>query len=166
MNPPTATAACWIGALIETSISRSPSSRFHNSAVIGHGQAGSSTRQRCAVTGPSTASVLKSMWRLAILIRNSSCSSVKSSAIPRLPAATRLMRPLATGIENDADLTSPFSLASASILKSRYLRHCLPTVAGSTGRNFTVLSCSSPITRRARVMIPAASRSSSGVSKK
>ena len=40
------------GALIETSISRSPSPRFHNSAVIGQGQAGSSNCQRWAISGP------------------------------------------------------------------------------------------------------------------
>ena len=76
------------------------------------------------------------------------------------------MSPLATGIEKDADLTMPFSLASASILKSRYLRHFLPTFAASTGRNLIVLSCSSPTMRRARAMMPALSRSSRGVSKK
>ena len=58
----------------------------------------------------------------------------------RLPAATRLIRPFATGIENDADLTIPFSLASASILNPRYLRHSLSTSSGTTGRNLTVLS--------------------------
>ena len=97
---------------------------------------------------------------------NARCSAVSSSLIGRLPTATRLMRPFSAGIENDADLTRPFSLASASTLKSRNLRHSSPTDDGSTGRNLTVLSCASPTMRRARMMMPASSRSSLGVSKK
>ncbi len=155
MKPAVATAACLTGALIETSSSRSPSSRFHSSAVIGQGQPGSSNCQRCAVSGPSTARLVKSIAWPAVADRNSCCSLVKISAIGFLPTATRLMCPRVTGIENDADLVTPFSLASASILKSRYLRHFRSTSAGITGRNFTVLSCASPTTRRARAMIPA-----------
>ena len=66
----------------------------------------------------------------------------------------------------EADFTTPFSLASASILKPLYLRHLSGTSAGTAGRNLTVLSCSSPTMRRARAMMPARSRSRAGVSKK
>ena len=106
MKPPTATAACTAGALIESSIIRLPSPRRHSSAVIGQGQPGSAKRQRWASSGPSTARVEKSILWPAIVVRNSSCSAVKIADIGFLPTATRLMNPLATGIENDADLTS------------------------------------------------------------
>jgi hypothetical protein len=53
---------------------------------------------------------------------------VKISAMGFLPMATRLMWPLSTGIENDADFTSDVSLASASILKSGYRRHFWPDI--------------------------------------
>ena len=166
MKPPTATAAWTARALIESSIIRFRSARVHSSAVIGHGHPGSSNRQRWAISGPSTTRLEKSILWPAIRVRNFICAGVKISAMGFLPMATRLMWPLSTGIENDADLTSDVSLASASILKSGYRRHFGPTSAGLTGRNFTVLSCASPTTRRARAMIPAPSRSSFGVSKK
>jgi hypothetical protein len=104
--------------------------------------------------------------RCATVIRNSSCSGVNTASIGLMPSATRLITPLSTGIENEADLTIAVSLASTSILKSRYLRQRMPICAGSTGRNFTVLSCVSPTTRRERAMMPPASNSSLGVSKK
>jgi len=56
MKPLVAAAAWTTGVLIDISIKRSPSSRRHNSAVIFHGQAGSSNFQRCAFSGPSIAS--------------------------------------------------------------------------------------------------------------
>ena len=37
-----------------------------------------------------------------------------------LAAATRLIRPLATGMVSEADFTTPFLLQSASILKPLY----------------------------------------------
>ena len=89
-----------------------------------------------------------------MLSRNSSCSSVNRLAIGSLPAATRLICPLATGIVSDADFTTPLSPQSASILKPLYLRHRAGTASGSTGRNLIVLSCWAPTMRRARAITP------------
>ena len=162
MKPAVAIAACTAGALIDASSIRCPSARIHSSPVIVHGHAGSSNCHRCARRGPSTTSRSKAILRLAVFSMNARCSRVIRSRTCRLPVATALIRPFSSGIENDADLTRPFSLASASILKSRNLRHTLLTDAGSTGRSLTVLSWSPPTVRRARTMIPASWSSSAG----
>jgi hypothetical protein len=166
MNPAITAAACAVGALTEISISCAPSARSQSSAVIGHGQAGSTKSQRCALSGPSMTTWSKSMLRPAVSSRNFSCSGVNNLPLRSLPAATRLISPLRTGMENEADFTSPFSLASTSILKPAYLRQSCGSLSTSTGRNLIVLSCWSPITRRALTMIPASSSAWSGVSKK
>ncbi|MCG6965973.1 MAG: hypothetical protein LJE59_05650 [Chromatiaceae bacterium] len=75
-----------------------------------------------------------------------------SSAIRSSPATTFLIRPFSTGIESEADLVTPVSLASASSLKPSSLPHFSETSVGTTGLNFTVLSCSPPMIRRARAM--------------
>ena len=69
MKPPIAAAAWTTGALIDTSMSRWPSLRRHSSTVIGHGHAGSSSSQRCAYSGPKTASSENSTSRPAIEAR-------------------------------------------------------------------------------------------------
>ncbi len=164
MKPPNAAAAWMTGVLIDASISRAPSSRTQSSAVIDHGQPGSSNFQRCASNGPNTAILEKSILRFAMPKRKARWSFVNRSPMALSPAAIRLISPFATGTLNDADFVTPFSLASASILKRGNVFQRLGTSSGITGLNLTVESCWSPTTRRARVMIPAPSRSNSGVS--
>ena len=135
MNPAMATAAWTAGDLMETSIKQAPSSLRHNSAVMRQGQAGSMNPQQMRLQGAVHSQGVEFNLLAPHCGQKLNLLLAKQAPIPFLPAATHLISPFSTGMVSDADLTTPFSLASASSLTPSNLIQSFKTSLGTSSRD-------------------------------